>query len=177
MNETFCEYVLLFFLYSTIGWLWESTVCSLYDYGHLINRGFLNGPYCPIYGWGALCGILCLRRIESPVLLFLCAGVSSCTIEYATSYVMEKLFHARWWDYSDMPVNLNGRICLGGFLFFGGVIVALTRWINPIVISVIEQVSLWRLSIITQGLMLVFLIDIIVTFSSFIHFDEKLRKM
>ncbi len=176
MNEPFCEYVLLFFLYSFAGWLWESIVCSLYDHGRLINRGFLNGPYCPIYGWGALCGILLLRSIDSPVFLFLCAGVSTCTLEYLTSYAMEKLFHARWWDYSDKPFNLNGRIYLNGFLAFGMATVLLIKWINPFMVSVIGQVSPQGLAIPTQILILVYLGDNIVTFSEFIPLAGKMRK-
>ena len=177
MSRTLYEYVLLFFLFSTVGWLWESIVCSLYKCGHLINRGFLNGPYCPIYGCGALCGILCLNRIESPLPLFLCAGFSCCMLEYMTSYVMEKLFHARWWDYSDMPFNLNGRVYLNGFIAFGGASVVLIKWLSPFVVSAMEQISFQGLSITAFVLTVLFIIDNIITISGFIHFDEKLKEI
>ncbi len=177
MSKTICIFTLQFFLYSTFGWLWESTVCSLYNEGHLINRGFFNGPYCPIYGWGALCGMLLLQKIKSPILLFFSAGFSCCSLEYVTSFVMEKLFHARWWDYSDKPFNLHGRVYLPGFLAFGGATVALVKWIDPFVFSALELAPYRDLRNAAYCLTVFFAVDNLVTFSGFIHFEEKLKEI
>ena len=121
----------LFLTYSFAGWLWESTVCSLYNYGKLINRGFLNGPYCPIYGCGGLLAVHLLSELEHPSARFLASGTLCCALEYATSWGMEKLFHARWWDYSNKPFNLNGRIYLNGFLAFGATASLLVDRLDP----------------------------------------------
>ena len=111
--------ILSFFIYSFCGWFFESTVCSLYNEGCCINRGFFMGPVCPIYGAGALGSYLLLGSIEHPLLYFLISMCLSCAVEYLTAWALEKRFHARWWDYSDLPFQLHGRICLYGALLFG----------------------------------------------------------
>lgn len=108
----------MFFSYSMMGWAIECTYCSVPE-GRFINRGFLNGPYIPIYGFGAMIAALLLSPLGSPALIFVAGGTLSCLMEYVTSYVMERVYHARWWDYSDHPLNLNGRIWAGGFVQFG----------------------------------------------------------
>jgi len=87
-------------VYSILGWIYESIVCSIQE-KKWVNRGFLNGPYCPIYGAGAVLDIIILGNIQNPILLFLLGATLTCTLEYLTSYFMEKIFNARWWDYSD----------------------------------------------------------------------------
>lgn len=82
-------YFLWLMLYSSMGWLYESTICSLVNEHRLINRGFLMGPICPIYGFGALINIVLLRDMESPAIIFLLAMVTSGILEYITSYLME----------------------------------------------------------------------------------------
>ncbi|MGL5174453.1 MAG: putative ABC transporter permease, partial [Olsenella sp.] len=103
---------ILFMMYSFAGWCCESTACS-YRQRKFVNRGFLNGPYLPIYGSGSLAAIVLLKDVQNPVLLFLLGGLLTCTIEYLTSYVMERIYHARWWDYSKRPLNLHGRVWIG----------------------------------------------------------------
>lgn len=111
--DTLCRVIFYFMIYSVVGWIYETTLCSITD-RHFVNRGFLNGPYCPIYGSGALLDVLILGRIENPFLLFILGVLVTCSLEYLTSYVMEKLFKARWWDYSDKKFNIGGRVCLLG---------------------------------------------------------------
>ena len=111
--------VVSFFIYSFCGWIWESLICPIAT-GHKIhNSGFLAGPCIPIYGSGAIvvCALFPVSKDWS--LIFIEGAIVACTIEYLTSYFMEKMFHARWWDYSQMRFNLNGRICLEGFFIFG----------------------------------------------------------
>ena len=104
---------LWFLLYSCIGWIYETILCSVKE-RRFINRGFLNGPYCPIYGVGAVVNLLALGRFTNPAMLFFAGAIMDCTLEYITSWGMEKLFHARWWDYSKKFLNINGRVCLLG---------------------------------------------------------------
>ena len=94
------DYILYFFIYSMLGWVCECLYCGI-GAKRFVNRGFLEGPYCPIYGWGALFVLYALRPFRDHiVLLFLAGMVGTSVLEYVTSYVMEKLFHSKWWDYS-----------------------------------------------------------------------------
>ena len=103
-------YFLLFMIYAMLGWIMEVT-CKLIQYKRFINRGFLIGPYCPIYGYGALLITIFLHKYTSdPVVLFIMAIVLCGTLEYLTSYFMEKIYKARWWDYSQKKFNINGRL-------------------------------------------------------------------
>ncbi len=111
------ELFIWFIIYSFIGWLWEEIICSVQE-KKLVNRGFMSGPYCPVYGFGALLYIGLMHLTINPIELFFVGGILACTLEYFTSYIMEKLFKARWWDYSNRFMNINGRVCLIGFLAF-----------------------------------------------------------
>ncbi len=115
MFDTVINYVLMFFIFSAIGWAIECTYRSLGE-KKIINSGFLYGPMCPIYGTGCLVFDLCLVPISTPIekrliIVLILGMILADTVEYATSYIMEKLFNARWWDYSDNFLNLHGRIC------------------------------------------------------------------
>ncbi len=113
------ELFLLFICYSFIGWLIE-VVFGYFANGKLINRGFLIGPYCPIYGFGGLIATLALTNYKDSVfVLFVTSMFLFAILEYFTSYLMEKLFKARWWDYSHYRFNINGRICLETLVPFG----------------------------------------------------------
>ncbi|MBP3893203.1 MAG: putative ABC transporter permease [Atopobiaceae bacterium] len=119
-----CQFVVLFVVFSILGWVWESTYCTIIE-RRWQNRGFLYGPCCPIYGSGVLAIMLLWHAelAEGVVMewwkVFLFAFFGSMVLEYVTHWTLEKLFHAYWWDYSNMPLNLNGRICLPASIFFG----------------------------------------------------------
>ena len=127
-------------LYSFLGWVYESTLCSITSRS-LVNRGFLNGPLCPVYGFGALTVILAFWQEPniSPWNLFFSSMVLTCTLEYITSWGMEKLFHVRWWDYSEYRYNINGRVCLLGALAFGSFSVVLIKVVHPRVMAVVDS--------------------------------------
>lgn len=106
---------LFFYLYSFIGWACEELYCSI-PAKRWVNRGFLKGPVCPIYGCGALMALFLLRPLYPwPLALFFGAVVASGVLEYFTGWAMEKLFHTRWWDYSHRRFHLQGRVCLAIF--------------------------------------------------------------
>ena len=129
----FKYYFSLFIIYSFIGWTME-VVWNLFTDKKLVNRGFLIGPYCPIYGVGCLLLIILLGRFKSdPVLLFFMSIIVCSILEYSTSYIMEKLFKARWWDYSEYKFNLNGRICAATMIPFGILGVLVVYYLNPFV--------------------------------------------
>lgn len=132
--DTVCMLVLEFFLFSVLGWCMEVALKAI-QYHRFINRGFLIGPYCPIYGFGVtvvtvLVGGL-IGRHGTVGETFLAGFVLCGALEYFTSWYMEKLFHARWWDYSRKPMNLHGRIWIGNLILFGAASVVIVRWIDP----------------------------------------------
>ncbi len=169
-------YFLWLIFYSFVGWTYETTLCSVSG-RKFVNRGFLNGPYCPVYGFGALLDILFLRRIDNVFLLFLGGAVLTCSLEYFTSYIMEKLFSARWWDYSERKFNLNGRICLQGALVFGLLSVFLMKVLHPAVLNVTAMLSVRMLRILSSILFIIFLGDIIFTLKGMSHFRENLARI
>lgn len=162
-------------IYSVIGWIYESTLCSITE-RRFVNRGFLNGPYCPIYGFGAILDILILGWIKNPILLFVLSSILTCTLEYITSYLMEKLFHARWWDYSNRKFNINGRVCLIGAVVFGTLSLILIKLVHPLVLKMIGMMSDTLFHTIVIALAVIFITDNVVTIAGFCHFDKKIKK-
>lgn len=167
--------VFWFMIYSVGGWVYETILCSVSE-KRFINRGFLNGPYCPIYGCGALLDILILGRISNAALLFLLGVIVTCTLEYLTSYLMEKLFHARWWDYSKRRFNINGRVCLIGAIVFGAFSVVLIKYLHPAVIKLTDSLSYTALTVIVIVFAVGFITDSVITLTGFSGFNKKLAE-
>ena len=134
----FKKYFSLFIIYSFIGWLME-VLWNLLTEKKFVNRGFLIGPYCPIYGVGCLLLISLLDRFKGNVFLLFVMSIIVCSIlEYSTSFFMEKLFKARWWDYSEYRFNLNGRICANTMIPFGILGVLVVYFLNPFLSNLIN---------------------------------------
>lgn len=156
----FCYYFLIFFIYSVAGWFIEVTISSI-DSKQISNRGFLIGPYCPIYGFGALILSVCLSQYRSDVAVLFCVSVVFCSVlEYFTSWIMEKLFHARWWDYSKIKFNVEGRICLTNSIYFGILGVLLVRFISPFLMHSLNAIPKNTLIMITIPFLLLLMIDL-----------------
>ncbi len=176
MLESVERWILYIMIYSFVGWVYETIICSL-EAKRLVNRGFFNGPYCPIYGFGALIDVAIIGRIESVPLLFLLGALLDCTLEYITSYVMEKMFHARWWDYSTYRFNLNGRICLLGAVVFGAFSALTIKVIHPAVVYAVGFVGQPALHITSGVLLALFAVDAVVTITGMSGFNEKLHEL
>lgn len=168
------RYFLWFLIYSFLGWAYESLLYTV-SQKKPINRGFLNGPYCPIYGTGAVLNLLMLGKITNPILLFFAGALADCALEYLTSWGMEKLFHARWWDYRKYPLNLNGRVCLYGALVFGAFSVALVLGIHPVVTRLTQAVPDGALHIVCACFALILLIDLLTTIGGVQKLNRLLR--
>lgn len=124
------QWILFFFIYSFAGWIWECCYVSAKEH-HWVNRGFLHGPFLPIYGSGALTVIVTTIAFRKNLaLVFLIGMISATILEYVTGAVMEKMFHVRYWDYSKNRFNLNGHICLGASLGWGVFSVILIRFVH-----------------------------------------------
>ena len=164
--STFINYVLIFYLSSFIGWFQE-VIQTLYTDKKFINRGFLIGPICPVYGFGAMAITFFLTKYErDPLVVFFGATIICAVLEYFTSWAFEKVFKARWWDYSQMPYNINGRICLLYSLLFGLGALLVIYLLNPIVIAGINKhVSESILLTISIVLLSIQAFDMIVSFS------------
>lgn len=163
MLHTIEIYFLLFISYAFLGWCMEVT-CKFIQYKKFINRGFLIGPYCPIYGWGALAITILLKRyMEDPLVLFVMSTLICSIIEYLTSYFMEKKYHARWWDYSNKKFNINGRICLETLVPFGILGVAIMYGTNPILFKLYNQIPQLVINILTAILFIGFIVDNIIS--------------
>ena len=161
--EIVCKYFLLFLFYSFLGWILEMVVCSIAD-KKVVNRGFLIGPYCPIYGSGCLLIISLLHKYQDdPFTLFIMAIIVCSLLEYFTSYIMEKLFKARWWDYSDRRFNINGRICLDNLVLFGVLGLLIFYVANPFFGGLIDRFNDTVLIIVAIVLFVVFIVDGIIS--------------
>ena len=126
MIYTFCQWLFFFYFYCFLGWLWETCYVSVLK-GHWVNRGFMRGPFLPIYGSGAIIVLIfTLPYRTNAVAVFFMGMISATILEYVTGVVMEKLFHVRYWDYSNQKLNLNGHICLTSSLAWGVFSVLLT---------------------------------------------------
>ncbi len=177
MTDQFYTWLLLFFAYSLIGWCCEVVYCSLLDH-RFVNRGFLSGPICPIYGAGALAVIALLTPVAAYIpLVFLCGMVVTSAIEYLTSWGMEKLFHARWWDYSDRKWNWNGRICLGNSCLFGLLSLVLMYGIHPLLLKLLGRLPPPITSLLATVLLIVLVVDLCTTVQSVLNLNQRLERM
>ncbi len=173
MPYSLVDMTLYFFIYSFCGWLMETVLCSIREH-RFINRGFLNGPLCPIYG----CGILLILTFLLPVrdsipraevavpVIFLAGAVLASAVEYFTSWAMEKLFHARWWDYSKHRFNLNGRICLSISAAWGLLATVFVYQIQPHFESLIAwlyRLSSWLPPIMAAVLLAALAVDTVIS--------------
>lgn len=177
MQYTIPVYFLYFIIIAVCGWFMEITL-QLITKHKFADRGFLIGPYCPIYGCGALLITIFLTRFENyPFALFCVAIVVCAVLEYATSYIMEKIFHARWWDYSDNKFNINGRICLETIIPFGLLGLLLIYVVNPFIFNILTQASENFINIIAIIIAVIFVIDNIISFKVILNVRLTSKKI
>ena len=175
-----------FVLYSFLGWVWETSFCSI-KAGHFINRGFLNGPVIPVYGFGAVFVLIALS-VAAPVLpshlpyidipLVFLSGMIICTIlEYVTAVILESAFHIRWWDYSKQKFNFQGRICLKSALFFGLMSVVIIYIVQPLVSGVTVSIPADIANPLALIFLILFAVDLSVTLSSLLRLKKHLAEI
>lgn len=175
-----CKYIILFTITSLVGWVFESLFAVVKTH-KWEARGFLYGPACPIYGVGVVAIVLAakaaFRYVGAPyewwhVALFSFFG--SMVLEYITSYVLEKLFHAYWWDYSDMPLNINGRTCIPAAALFTlgglGAVYIISPWWD----AAMEHVPFIVAELIAYAIIILFTIDTTLTISSLTKIQEQM---
>lgn len=132
----------------------------------LVNRGVLIGPYCPIYGCGVLTITILLNKYQDDIVATFVFAVLICgLLEYFTSYFLEKIFKARWWDYTDRKMNINGRVCLENLVAFGILGCYIVYISNPILVGLLEKLNTTVMTIITFSLMTIFILDMVTSFT------------
>ena len=167
-----CYLFLLYLMYAFLGWIVE-VVNSYINHKRFVNRGFMIGPYCPIYGTGVLLIIFLLKDYTGNFLvLFVLAMVICMTLEYFTSLLMEELFNARWWDYSNRKFNINGRICLETAIPFGLGGMLIMYVVNPFLTGILDKGSEKLIVILGIILMVIFFTDLVVSFFVILKFRK-----
>lgn len=169
--------MLFFSIYSFLGWIAESVFCSFLG-GKFVSRGFLVGPYCPIYGFGATLILLLLMPFSRNLLLIFVLGmVLTSSLEYLSSYLLEKLFHKSWWDYSNHRFHVNGRISLVFSLVWGASCVFLVYILHPLVNRILRNLTSDTVSILALLLLLLFLGDLAYSIRNTLVFNREMFKI
>lgn len=164
MDKSLSYLFLIFLIYSFIGYICE-IIFSSFAQRKLVNRGFLCGPYCPIYGIGGLFILFVLLRFkEDPVAVFVIGAIITSALEYFTSFLLEKIFHNKWWDYSSYKFNIHGRICLQNSLLFGlGALVVIYVG-DPVITNMLAKLSTKTINVIAICAAIIFIGDCIYSF-------------
>ncbi len=159
--EKIFEILAYFLIYSFLGWIMESIFRSIIE-KKIINTGFLKGPICPIYGIGAIIMFTFLRGLENNIILLFLVSIIILTLwEYIVGVLLEKIFHTRYWDYSDHKFNIQGRICLNNSIYWGILGVLFVKYIHPNIQKLVEKIDINLLYFIVTILMIVFIVDAI----------------
>ncbi len=161
----FIKLYLLFWIFAILGWIIEMIFCAIID-KKIVNRGFFIGPYCPIYGFGGISMLLFLPYKDNPLVCFILSLFVCTVIEYFTSFIMEKMFKVRWWDYSNDSFNINGRVCLRNALAFGALGVLVTRYIYPYLKSILDSYSDDVIKLVALIILILTFFDIVISFKA-----------
>lgn len=166
-----------FYIYSFFGWLWESCYVSVKQ-KKLVNRGFVNGPLCTIYGVGAVSVYLILKPLEGSWIALYFGGVAVATVlEYVTAVLMERLFHTSWWDYSEKKFNFQGRICLGSSVAWGFFTLIMFKALQPFAQTIVSwfDVATGHAMIIISTIL--YLVDFVFATIGAMQLGTKLEQM
>lgn len=164
-------------IYAFLGWIVETTYVSV-PQGHFVERGFLFGPVIPIYAFGALFILYFLMPFSAhPLFIFTLGILLTSTLEYLTSYIMEKIFDMRWWDYSERKFNINGRICLRNSVLFGLLSVVLVEFIHPLVNQLLANFSTKQLEFFALVSFTLVTLDFILSLLNLIDFKKYIKEL
>lgn len=177
MPQNFYELVWIFITYAVIGWCTEVSYAAL-DTGRFVNRGFLNGPYCPIYGCGVVIVVAILTPLKDNLLiLFFGSFLLTSVLEYLTGFILEKVFHNKWWDYSNKPFNIRGYVCLKFSIYWGLACTFIMDVVHPAIYKFITIIPEILGIVILVIAMTAFTVDICVTVATILKFNKRLKLM
>ncbi len=170
-------YFFLFLIYAIMGWCME-VVWGYIQTKKWVNRGFLIGPYCPIYGCGGVLITLCLSEFTDYPFGIFCTSIVICgVLEYLTSYIMEKIFKARWWDYRKRKFNINGRVCLETIIPFGLLSCMILYGTNPFFIGILESMTERSIQITFITCLVIFLTDFVISFTVIARLRKTVKQV
>lgn len=174
----FLTWIIFFGIYSFLGWICEVLYCSL-PAKKFINRGFLKGPVCPVYGFGAVFVILIMNsiNIKIPILIFLFGGIIASIIEFLADLILEYVFHTRLWNYSNRKFNIKGRVCLLNSTLFATLSLLLMEVLHPVILSLVNRFSNNTIIISAVILIALFAVDISLTVSEVVNLNITLKNM
>ena len=177
MPQNIYQALWIFIIYAFLGWCSEVAFAAV-NKGKFVNRGFLNGPVCPIYGVGMLIVVLCLWNLrDRPLLLFLGSALLTTALEFVTGFVLERFFHDKWWDYSDMPFNIKGYVCLKFTVLWGLAASFIIGAIHRFIYMLIEKTPFVLGVILLAVFSAAFIADFIVTLTALVKLPKKLKAM
>lgn len=173
------DIILYFTIYSFLGWCTEVSY-AYYKQKKFVNRGFLKGPFCPIYGFGVVLVVFLLKDISNIILVFILSIIITSALEYLTGLVLETLFRCKWWDYSENFMNIKGRICLSFSIFWGIVCVFIIKCVHPIVniiVNAVHTASGSFDSLIPKLIFMYFWTDLVITIVSMYDLKHILQTL
>lgn len=177
MPQNIYQALWIFIIYAFLGWCSEVAFAAV-NKGKFVNRGFLNGPVCPIYGVGMLIVVLCLWNLrDRPLLLFLGSALLTTALEFVTGFVLERFVHDKWWDYSDMPFNIKGYVCLKFTILWGLAASFIIGAIHRFIYMLIEKTPFVLGVILLAVFSAAFIADFIVTLTALVKLPKKLKAM
>ena len=177
MPQNIYQALWIFIIYAFLGWCSEVAFAAV-NKGKFVNRGFLNGPVCPIYGVGMLIVVLCLWSLrDRPLLLFLGSALLTTALEFVTGFVLERVFHDKWWDYSDMPFNIKGYVCLKFTILWGLAASFIIGAIHRFIYMLIEKTPFVLGVILLAVFSAAFIADFTVTLTALVKLPKKLKAM
>lgn len=166
-----------FFVYAFLGWCGEVCFAAVRT-RKFVNRGFLNGPVCPIYGFGVVLVALTLRPVgDNLPLLFICSVLLTSALEWLTGFLLERIFHQRWWNYLERPFNLNGYICLEFSLVWGVACVLVLRVLHPLVARLVALMPRGVGLVLLVICVLLFIADLSATVAAMVGLNRRLRQL
>ena len=177
------RYIIAYFLFSVLGWVWESIYCTAKE-KKWQNRGFLYGPLCPIYGAGAIIGLIYWDLNDHGIIpdlswigVFIAGFIVSMILEYPTSYILEKKFNARWWDYTTVPLNINGRTSVPTSIGFGLGAIAIVEFIIPPFDGFYDKIPLFLIALLPVIFVAIYSCDITLTVSHLTNFQRNVAEL
>jgi uncharacterized membrane protein len=171
------RFLWIFFIYAFLGWCTEVSYAALVT-GRFVNRGFLNGPVCPVYGFGVVIVLACLTPLaDNLFVLFLGSVVLTSILEWLTGFVLEKLFHQRWWDYSDQPFNLSGYVCLRFSVAWGLACVFVVKLLHPTILGLVRLIPHFAGAVLLALMAAVIGVDLAATVSTVAKLNRRLAQI
>lgn len=177
-NLPFWSAFLIFIMFSFIGWVSEVFYVSVTSAHKFVNRGFLHGPLCPVYGFGGVVILTLPPSLYATWIPLFFASMILCTIvEYFVSWLMEKLFHTRWWDYSHYKIQLNGRICLLNSILFGFLGLGVIHFVYPPILKLLNSLGQIVINVTGEIIFVVLMVDLFFTVYKLINFSKAMQKL